>query len=62
MLLALPLHSTDKDKLIDETSGEGDSMLGNAKSFSAPLFVGRIFLKQHCVFFTNGPGLESSGS
>ncbi len=39
LLLGLPLHCLDADKLIDEMSGEGDGILGPSKSFLCPLLV-----------------------
>ena len=39
LLLAIPLQCLDSDKLIDEMSGEGDSILGPSKSFLSPLLV-----------------------
>lgn len=39
MLLAVPMQCLDPDKLIDEMSGVGESMIGPSKSFVSPLMV-----------------------
>ena len=39
LLVAMPMHAVDSEKLIDEMSAEGDGLLGPSKSFTAELLA-----------------------